>query len=233
MRTLTLFCFLALLLVSGCGGGSGSADLDSFMREDVELSFINRVAVLPFENNTDDKLASERVRDVSITQVLSSGLFDVVDKSIVDNALNEEAIDLDKSPIDQSTMSRLGQRLNVQAFLLGSVDQSGEVRRGSISYYEIALSLRLLDINSGIIFWNASGTQNGDSTAKRLLGLARDDEFIVTTKLLRKLLGTVLVEEEEVVEEEVVEEEEFELEEPELAPAMEPEMAEPDTEPEE
>lgn len=168
--------------------------MESFLRDEVDLTYVTRIAVVPFENNSKEPFAPERVRGMAITEILSQGLFDVVDKGLVDSAFRDEAVDLTKGPMDGGSMKRLGQRLNVQAFLLGSIDQAGEVQRGPNSYPALSMTLRLVDINTGMIFWQASGSRTGDSISKRLFGLGSDDEFKVALRLLRQLLSTISAE---------------------------------------
>lgn len=185
---LCLCLCLTAFLVAGCGSKSTQ---ESFLRDEVDLTSITRVAVVPFENNSKEPFAPERVRGIAITEILARGLFDVVDKGLVDSALREEAVDLSKGPMDPGAMKRLGQRLNVQAFLMGSIDQAGEVQRGPNSYPALAMTLRLIDTQAGMIFWQASGSQTGDSLRKRLFGLGSEDEFKVALRLLRQLLATI------------------------------------------
>ena len=188
MRKLLIFGYItvmAMMLVS-CGSKTVS---ESFLREDVDFSFVQRIAVLPFQNNTQEQYAPERSRDVTITQVLSLGLFDVVEKDLVNSVLFDEAID-PGSPIDPLTLKRMGHRLNVQGFLLGTVDLAGMNKIGASSYPELALTLRLLEAESGMILWQASGNYSGESLASRLFGTKGDDTFQITVKLIRKLLKT-------------------------------------------
>jgi hypothetical protein len=160
------------------------------MREDVTLDFVNRISVLPLENNTDQKYAAELARDVLNTQILAMNVFDVVDKGIVDSVLHEEAID-PGSPISQLMLSRLGQRLNVQSIMIGSVDMAGDKRIGTVNVPEMSLTLRLIEIKSGIVLWQASGHYAGDSVVGRLFGITPDDAYKVTVKLAKELLSTI------------------------------------------
>lgn len=188
MNKLHIILIPIVLFLSGCGSMS---DMESFLREDVDISYVNTIAVVPFENNTKDTYVAERVRDIAITQILSYRIFDVVDKGLVDSSLREEAVDLSKAPMDGALMKRLGQRLNVQAFLLGTVDQAERVQRGNVSFSQLSLTLRLVDIHTGMIFWQSSGFETGDSLSKRLFGLSSDDDFNVALKLIRELLNTL------------------------------------------
>ena len=190
MRKFIFTLFISFLII-GCGSKS---NMESFTRQEVDLGFVNKIAVIPFENNSNDKFAADRVRDMTITQVLAYGIFDVIDKGLVDSALREEAVDITRAPMDKSTIRRLGQRLNIQAFMMGSIDQAEDIHRGSVSFPELALTLRLIDVDSGMIFWQASGNENGDSFGKRIFGLSADDQFKVALKLIRQLLSTISIE---------------------------------------
>jgi hypothetical protein len=188
MRKLVLYgCItLGVLMLAACGSRSAS---NSFVREDVDFSFIERIAVLSFANNSSDKFAPERARNITITQVLQLGLFDTVEKVLVDNVMYEEGLETE-GPIDPLTLKRIGQRLNTQAVLLGTVDLAESGRVGATSYPVMALTLRLVEVNSGLILWQASGTLSGDSYSRRLFGLKPDDSYQITSKLVRIMLRT-------------------------------------------
>jgi hypothetical protein len=194
MRDRTVFWYgavwaLLLFLAGGCaltpGGGA-----KSYVREDVDFGFVRKIAVLPLENNSKDEFAPEMLRDIVITRIFAMRLFDVADKGMVDSLLREEAIDAGK-PIDAPTIRRIGQRLNAQALLLGTVDLAAEGRKGAVSYPEMALTLRILDVESGLVIWQAGGNASGDSLSRRLFGLSSRDRYQVGAELVHDLLRTV------------------------------------------
>lgn len=177
-----VFLIALVLLVTGCSGKGG---IRSYMRENVSLAHIERIAVLPFEGSAN----APRIREFTMTQVLSTGMFDVVDKGRVDSFLAQEAI-TPGMPLDAPTLRRLGQIVNVQAFMLGSVEQVTEAR-GSAQFSEITMTLRLIDAETGTLLWQASGLGSGYSLADRLFGMSPKDNFQVTMGLLRRLLSTM------------------------------------------
>ncbi|MFH1216188.1 MAG: hypothetical protein V1706_06780 [Pseudomonadota bacterium] len=183
------YFFLLLIVVLLIGGCNGRKTI-TFVREDVTLDFVKRVAVLPLQNNTDEKYASELARDVINTKILEMNLFDAVDKGIVDSVLYEEAVDAG-SPVSQMMLSRLGQRLSVQALMIGSVDIAGDNRIGSVSVPQMSLTLRLIEVKSGLVLWQGSGHYAGDSIIGRLFGIIPDDRYMVAAKLVDKLLRTI------------------------------------------
>jgi TolB-like protein len=177
-----IILLVMLLSLTGCGSGSVTK---SFLRENASLAHIQMVAVLPFEGGGD----APRIREFTMTQLLASGLFDVVDKGRVDNLLQQEALP-EGGPLDSATMRRLGQRLNVQAFILGSVQQTTG-SRGSAAFSEITMTMRLIDSETGTLLWQASGRGSGYSLSDRLFGVAPKDSFQVTMRLLRDLFDTI------------------------------------------
>ncbi len=185
IKLLVLTC-VGLILIS-CGAYYKSK---SFLREGVDLSYISRVAVLKFENNSRNAHAAERVRNVVITQLLSRGMFDVVDKALVDNVLEEEMFG-ERMVYNKAILRRIAKKLGVQALIVGSVDEYEIKRHGSYSYPVVALTLRLVDASTGEIVWESSGTVNGYSTFGRIFGLKPKDFTQLTIDLVENLLNSL------------------------------------------
>lgn len=181
-----LLVLSSLLALSGCGSGSMTK---AYLREGATFSHIQTVAVLPFENLGGGAGAAQRTREITMTQVLTSGLFDVADKGRVDSLMRDEVIE-PGTPLDEATLRRLGQRLGVQGFIVGSVEQGTETR-GSAVYPEVNLTLRLLDTETGTLIWQATGRGSGYALADRLFGLTPKNHFEVTFELLNRMLNTI------------------------------------------
>jgi TolB-like protein len=178
---------LLALAVGGCGGKYAS---EEFMRDDVDLGAISRIAVLPFHNFTGDKFVGERVRDLATTQLLALKIADVVDRGLVDSVMSEEVID-PKLPVDQINLKRLGQRLNVQAFLVGTIDVAEPKKSGSMSYPILGVTLRLIDAQANLVIWQSSGRWTSETLAGRIFGLTPTDDFHITLKLLNRMLRSL------------------------------------------
>lgn len=188
---LVLTALFLLFAFSGCAGTMQPPH--TFLRPEFNPQYVRKVAVLPFEDNdiqNQNPGLANRCRQVTITQILASGLFDTVDKMQVDSVLLKEAV-RPGIPIDDKTLRRLGQLLGVQAFLLGSVDEAGEKQKGASSYLDITMTMRLIDSESGLVLWQASGRDSGYSIWDRLFGLGGKDSYQVTVELVRGLLSTL------------------------------------------
>lgn len=183
---LVVIVLLAVFSLAGCAGRSES---QSFVRDNVDFGFYRRVAVLPFSNNTGEANADERIRHITTTQLLSLGFFEeVVDSGVVDGVLRDEALD-PTAFIEAASLERLGQLLNVEAFLLGSVDDISSGQRGSFAYPSVTLTMRLLDPKGATVLWQANGHRSGYSLTGRLLGLESSDEYQISAALVRQLLS--------------------------------------------
>jgi len=186
-RSFLILLLLSMAFITSC---ATKQKIDYFIREGVDPSYIKRVAVLKLENNSQDSFAAERIRNIVITEILALGLFDVVDKALVDMILEEEALG-EKILLDKAALRRLAKKLGVQGLITGSVDTYEIVREGTYSYPVIAITLRLVDGATGEVIWQASGSINGYSTIGRLFGLRPKDYTQLSFELVRRLLETL------------------------------------------
>ena len=182
-KFMSIVLLMAVLSLSGCF--SGQVPIESFVRENTNLALIQKIAVLPFEGSG----RAPRIRELAMTQLLANNIFDVVDKGVVDMLLKQEAITA-AAPLDIFTLRRLGESLDVSAVMLGSVEDDVNAR-GSASFPEITMTLRIVECETGQVLWQASGMGSGYSVADRLFGMAPKDRFQVTMDLLYDLMATM------------------------------------------
>jgi TolB-like protein len=162
-----------------------------YTSEAVGIGYVKRIVVLPFENHTGTKFAEERFRDVVTTEILSRGLFDVVEKGEAQRFLLEELVRKEQENIDLATAQRLGEDLNVEAYLAGSVGEWADKQNGAYSFPLVSATLRLVDVKTGQIIWQASGSESGYRTLDRLFGFVSDDANAVSFRLAARLLQTL------------------------------------------
>ncbi|PLX89822.1 MAG: hypothetical protein C0618_00430 [Desulfuromonas sp.] len=174
------------VLLTGC-----AKRIETFSEEGLDFSFYSRVAVLPFENNSEDEYADERMVDILTTAVLKRGLFEVVEKGDLKHFFREEVAGRDVTSLDQASAKVLAKNLKVDAYIAGSVDSYETVRNGPYSYPVVAVTLRMVDANSGRIVWQAHGSESGYRTWQRIFGFASNDIHQVSMQLLAKLFKTL------------------------------------------
>jgi hypothetical protein len=180
---LTLFLVLQL---------SACAPMPDYHTDPVlATGFVKRVAVLPLANHTQERFVEKRVHDLLSTQIMSLGFFEVLEKGDLRRFLNDEVQGEDKSAIPHSTARRLGREFGLQAYMAGAVEDYTMVRNGSYSYPVVTVTLRLVDIDSGKILWQANHSASGYSTTDRILGLESEGLQQVARKLIKDVLLTL------------------------------------------
>lgn len=175
------------LLISGCGG-RGSPSF--YISQDIDFSFIKRVAVLPLDNLTNDKFAGDAVRQVVISELLASGLVDVVCPGDAVAALETLKLKAGQSP-NAEQIKAIGKALKVQAVIIGAVNKYGEIRDGNVSAPEVAITLMMADTGSGSIIWSVTKTRGGAGFWARHFGARADTMSEAVLKVVREAIKTL------------------------------------------
>ena len=181
----TIFVFAVMLLFFGCGGPM------TYIRPTADLTYIKTVAIVPFQNLTQEKHAEGKLMNVVATEILRRGVFDVVEFGEVDKVLKEEGIRKERGVISKSVAERAGKRLNVQAFIVGAVEEYGMSRAGSSSYPEVSASLKLIDAKSYMILWEATHSVKGTTILDRLFGIGKKSSSDLCRELVEEMFDTL------------------------------------------
>jgi hypothetical protein len=145
------------------------------------------VAVLPLGNLTVDRYAGERVREVLLVELAALGAFDVTPVGEVNRALRVQNV-TELAELDPDAIARVGGELDVQGLLMGSVMEYRERRTGTFTAPEIALSLRLVDVETGVVVWSVSDARTGIGLGTRLFGVGEKTQTEVVRDLVRQLM---------------------------------------------
>jgi hypothetical protein len=173
MRSLNIFllilslCFLSI--GAGCRGTASTVSPVFYIDPDVDLSFIKRVAVLPLDNLSSEKAAGEIVRQIMISELLASGLVDVVVPGEVVSALNSLKIK-SISSLNAEHIKSIGKALKVEAVVMGAVERYGYTRAGNVSAPEVTITLMMADTSTGSIIWSVTKMGGGASFMARHFG---------------------------------------------------------------
>lgn len=162
---LTVLLPLAAALCAACG----PSNHDVFRDETMDFAAIRTIAVMPMANQSREPMASDRVRDVLITMLLSSGGVYVLPAGEVARGVSRTGIADPANPSAEDVV-KLGAVVKADAVMTGSVREYGEVRSGSVASQAISLSMRLTEAQTGRVVWSASATRGGVTFADRLLG---------------------------------------------------------------
>ncbi len=184
---ITIFFLFVLTIMLGCS----STGPHSYTSPAIGLGYIKSIAVLPLENFSKEKGAAERTRELLITRLLGLGLYEIVEQGELHRFLRDEVRSKEKALIDQTIAKRMAREFAIQAYISGSIDDYREIRNGSYTYPVIAATLRMVDIKTGQVIWQASADESGYSTAGRLFGLSSEGTNKVLFRLIDKLLRTM------------------------------------------
>ncbi len=159
-----LCSLLVIVAFQSCG-----AHTEVYRDQAMDFGAVQIVAVMPFANTSKDQMAAERVRDVFIPMLLSEGAFYVLPPGEVARGIARVGIN---NPVSLSTedVTRLGALLKVNALIVGTIREYGEIRSGSTEANVISLSLQMIETQTGKIVWAASSTKGGIKMKDRLLG---------------------------------------------------------------
>ena len=151
------FAMLVCLFLISC---SSTSNLKYYQKE--EFFGLKKLAVLPLENLTNDKNAHEKIRAILISELLKKGV-EVLDPGEVNRALEEMKV-ASVGALRVAELQELGKKLSVDGIIVGSVENF-EINRGGsvsfVSYPEVTINLRLIEVNSGKMLWSIRHSKNG------------------------------------------------------------------------
>jgi hypothetical protein len=153
----TTMIVASLLLAAGC-----SAPVRDFTRKDVDMSFYQRVGVIPFRSMTADAFAGEKFTSAFITALLSSRKFEVVDPGIFANALKQVAgARIPEDSLTPEQIKKIGETAGVQGIFIGSVSQYDMQSTGAGPFPVITAEARLVDVATGTVVWTSTVSDRG------------------------------------------------------------------------
>src|SRR5690242_17807303 len=144
---------VAVLALAGCGGQAPRPRL----MPDAPRP---RIAVLPFDNLTNEGDAGETMTLVFFTTIGEAGRYEPVESGIVAAVLDSMRIRL-TTTLSAEQLSALGQRLGAQRLLVGSVLESGTVRADDGDLPSVGVTVKLLDPTTGRVQWTRMAFKTG------------------------------------------------------------------------
>jgi len=175
------------LALSACASGMATT---RFTNPRFDFGFVERVAVVPFENLSNDSAAGARVTRLVITELLASGAVDVVEPGEVQAALDRMGARI-TTPSTEQVVS-LGETLGVQAVVIGSVTQSETLRSGAVELPVVSLDVHMLETETGAAVWAATHTEKASGVGARLLGTGGEPLSETTRRCVRRVLITLI-----------------------------------------
>ncbi len=170
---------LIMMIVGFVACGRTSSDV--FRDQTMDFGMIQTIAVMPFANQTREQTASDRVRDVFINRLLSTGGVYALPVGEVKRGTTRAGIADPTAPSPEDVVKFAG-IVKADAVITGNVKEYGEVRSGTATSTVIAISLQMMEAQTGRVVWSASSTRGGVSLSDRLFGGGGEPMNIVTEK---------------------------------------------------
>jgi hypothetical protein len=183
-----LGCFLWLVVLNGC---ATQGIPPSYIHPNLDLSFYQRVGLLAFSNFSESRFAADRVRELVLSELMLTGLFEILEPGLVDRELLRLGITPNTS-LTPEEIQKVGKKLKVQALIVGSVEAYEEHRLGGVLVPEVSIELRMLDVESGQTVWSVAATEGGMQLQTQLLGLRPPTISEATRTLVRRSVDSLL-----------------------------------------
>jgi len=183
LRTLRPLALLVVLAASvGCGG-MGNVYVDSNM----DFGALQKVAVMPFQNLTQEEDAAARVRDAFMGMLLATEAVYVLPAGEVSRGIARVGMRDPSTPTSEE-IKRLSGILGAEGVITGVLREYGTVRSGSATASVVSLSLQLIEVQTGTVVWSAASTKGGITFVDRLLGGGGEAMNDVTVDAINDLL---------------------------------------------
>ncbi|MBK7093409.1 MAG: hypothetical protein IPH59_17125 [bacterium] len=177
----------ALMVLAGCSGMGSTV----FVHRDYNFNFVEKVAVIPFENLSNDQGASARVTHLFITELLAADAFDVVEPGEVSLALSKMSLTR-SDMISEDQAKQLGKALGVQGLILGAVNESSGLRSAGNGETVVTLDVRMVETESAQTVWSATHTEGSKGFFSSLFGTSEKSQSEVARKCVRKVIKTLV-----------------------------------------
>lgn len=177
---------LVLVGIAACGGTRPSV----YYHPNADFGAIKRIAVLPFDSLSSERTAADKVQKIVMAELLAQSPFEVVEPGTVQQTLREQRIE-NIASLTPAETKKLGDALRVQALLMGTVVDYGEIRSGTTPAPEVTLQMRLVEVQSGITMWNVSQTRSGLKLRTRLFGVGGETTTEAARRLVREEIDTL------------------------------------------
>jgi hypothetical protein len=177
----------ALVFLAGCGGMGPT----KFIHPGFDFSFIEKIAVVPFENLSNDQAAGAKATRYFTTALLATEAFEVLEPGEVSASLEKFGLVSTAQLTDEQVIT-LGQELGVQAVFLGTLSEATSMRSGATTVNVVTVVVRLLETETGATVWSATNTEDSSSFWSSLFGTGQKTPSEVMRRCIDGCLDTLM-----------------------------------------
>lgn len=182
---------LFLVIIAGALPGCGGLRPTVFINEQYDFRFLEHVAVIPFDNLSNDQGAGNRATRLFISKILAERAFDVVEPGEVSRVL-EKYSTVRTGQLTEEQIKGIGQELKVQGIILGTVTESSTVTSGGTTTSTITIIARMVETENGTTIWSATNTAGGRGFWGTLFGTGGKSQSEATRNCVDGLIKTLV-----------------------------------------
>ena len=158
----------ALALAAGCAPVQTQTYSKVATKERV-YSNVKRIAVMPFDILTEGAAGPKNAENILINQLLAQYTFDKVEEPRYISGLMKKLKLRNTESLDREIVQKIGQELNVDAILVGSLYLFGQEEKSED--IEFSLFLNMLDVQTGEIIWSGRSYVRSTTSWAQVFGL--------------------------------------------------------------
>jgi len=178
---------LVILMLTGCAGMKPTV----FVHPEYNFGYVERVAIIPFENLSSDQGAAHRATRLFMSELLATEAFDVVEPGEVTRSMNNNSV-LYPADITRDQIITMGKELGVQAFIIGTLNESTSIRSGGTATSVVTLVVRMVETDSGQTVWSSTHTEGGRGFWSSLFGTGGKSTSEVTRNCVKRAIKTLV-----------------------------------------
>ncbi|RJQ52035.1 MAG: hypothetical protein C4526_08910 [Nitrospiraceae bacterium] len=158
------FKILILLLMTTSISCGSLTDSRSFIHPDADFSFYQKVGLLPFKTQADDRLAGEKVTEHFLTELLIRGELEVMDPGQFNAVAAQVAgVNVPASMLELTPeqIGKIADVADIQGIFSGTIHDYKMVQLGGEQYPMISMTVKFIDALTGKVVWQNSVTATG------------------------------------------------------------------------
>jgi TolB-like protein len=182
----TTLPFIMIICLNSCG-----IKPTVFLHPEYNFQFLERVAVIPFENLSNDQGAGARITQILLTELLAAKAFEVVEPGEVSSVLEKHSL-VRTSALTEDQIISIGKDLRSQGLILGSVMESTSLRTGGSSSNAVTLVVRIVETETGATVWSATHSETGRGFWSSLFGTGGSSQSKIYRECVKKIIRTLI-----------------------------------------
>jgi hypothetical protein len=183
---------VAMLAVSALVAGGCEAGPRLFVNGDADMTLYRRLAVLPFNNLSPERFASERVSRALMTELIISNRFQLVEPAVTAAGIEKLALPPDPArAIPVEKLKELATALEVQGFIRGAVTEYQVSRASGDEVALLGFDLEMIDAATGTVVWRASINRRGRGRVPVLGGASSRSFGPLTQQACREVVAAL------------------------------------------